>query len=382
MNRAPFGKTVFYYRGLLQAFLFNPGRKMIALLAIVVGVGIISALYLVAYDIEEQMAWQLRNYGANLIQKPLEQTFPEKDMEQAIEHMDRETLLAYRPAHFVPGLVLLQTLNGGEKPIVVVGTRFDQMKQINPYWKIDGLYPVSSSERSQVLLGARAAEILTLAVGDPIIMEIDGEIGELYVSGIVSSGSEDDNYVYLDLDVLRQFTGEGKVLSAVYYSVISTGLDQAVDVPGLQESEMTPYAKIAGSESSLLGRLRYLMILVAGFILLTTLISLGVTMYNMVVERRGEIALRKCLGGGDAQLVKEFALEGIIYALAGGILGSLVGFLAADVISRSIFDRSVSFHAWTFVFTILISILVVFISSLVPAWQLSRINPVEILKSE
>ncbi len=312
----------------------------------------------------------------------MNETFSEEEMTLAIEQMNSDFLVAYRPAHFVPGLVLLQTLNGGEKPIVAVGTRFDQMEQINPYWKVEGLYPDSSSERSQVLLGARAAEILTLTVGDPIVVEIKGEIDEFYVSGIISSGSEDDNYLYLDLDILRQFTEDKDGLSAVYYSVISTGLEEAVGIKGLKQSEMTPYAKIAGSESSLLGRLRYLMILVAGFILLTTLISLGVTMYNMVMERRGEIALRKCLGGGDAQLVKEFALEGIIYALAGGILGSLVGFLAADIISRSIFDRSVSFHAWTFVFTILISIVVVFISSLVPSWQLSRINPVEILKSE
>ncbi len=382
MKTSRFKKTFFYYRGLLQAFLFNPRRKLIALLAIIVGVGIISALYLVAYDIEEQMAYQLRNYGANLIQKPLSETFSENDMKNAIEQIDPEMLIAYRPAHFVPGLVLLQTLNGGEKPIVAVGTRFDQMDQINPYWNIDGVYPDITSDRPQVLLGARAAEILTLTLGDPIVIEINDNVEELYVSGLVNSGSEDDNYVYIDLDVLRRLTGETDELSAVYYSVISTGLDQALNVSGLSDSEMTPYAKIAGSESNLLGRLRYLMILVAGFILLTTLISLGVTMYNMVIERRGEIALRKCLGGSDSQLVGEFALEGILYALVGGIAGSIVGFLAADIISKSIFDRSVSFHAWTFVFTILISIIVVFVSSIVPAWQLSRINPVEILKSE
>lgn len=375
-------KAKFYFRGLLQAFLNKPGRKIIALAAIIVGVGIISALYLVAYDIEEQMAHQLRNYGANVIQKPLNETFNEKDMELALSQIDKKYLVAYRPARFLPAQILLQTLNGGDKPIVAVGTRFDQMDEINPYWNIDGVYPESNSSREQVLLGIRASEALSLTVGDPILLEISGEIAELYVSGVISSGNEDDNFVYLNLDYLRELTGDEPVLSAVYYSVISTNIGEVLNTKGFIESEMTPFDKIAGSESTLLGRLQYLMILIAGFILLTTLISLGVTMYNLVVERRGEIALRKCLGGGDKDLVKEFAIEGIIYALTGGILGSIVGFLAADLISQSIFDRSVRFHGWTFVFTIVLSFTVVFLSSIIPSWQLSRINPVEILKSE
>ncbi len=103
-------RTIFYFRGLFQAFLFNPGRKMIALLAIIVGVSIVSALYLVAYDIEEQMALQLRDYGANVIQKPVNKTFTEKEMYAALDQIDKKDLVAYRPAHFVPGLVLLQTL--------------------------------------------------------------------------------------------------------------------------------------------------------------------------------------------------------------------------------------------------------------------------------
>lgn len=57
----------FYFSGLLKAFIRSPGRKLIVLAAITVGVGIVSALFHVAYDIEDKMARQLRNYGANVI---------------------------------------------------------------------------------------------------------------------------------------------------------------------------------------------------------------------------------------------------------------------------------------------------------------------------
>jgi predicted permease len=70
------------------------------------------------------------------------------------------------------------------------------------------------------------------------------------------------------------------------------------------------------------------LMLAAGFILLIACANLAALMLVRVLRRTPEIATRLALGASDWQIQKQLWIENLVLALAGGVAGIVVGFLA------------------------------------------------------
>jgi putative ABC transport system permease protein len=117
------------------------------------------------------------------------------------------------------------------------------------------------------------------------------------------------------------------------------------------------------------------------------------TMMTAIYERKREIGILQAIGAKRRTIFSLFLAESGFYGLAGGLLGTISGFLfswvAAPYISQNEFtaflgsQQTVRFFdpvitAEALVFSVAVSVL----SGLYPAWKASRLSPVEAIGYE
>ena len=205
------------------------------------------------------------------------------------------------------------------------------------------------------------------------------------VTGILSTGGEEESYIYMALKDLQRLTGE-EMLDVAELSVSADAEDLEGYAASIAESDLGMHAhlvkRVTRSEASVLGKLQALVFLVTAVVLLLTMICVSTTMMAVVSERRREIGLRKALGASDQSIRKEFLGEGVFLGGLGGILGGILGFVFAQVVSVNVFGSSITFKPLLLPITILASIAIAAVSCQLPIKRAVAIDPAIVLKGE
>jgi putative ABC transport system permease protein len=124
----------------------------------------------------------------------------------------------------------------------------------------------------------------------------------------------------IDSVYVRSATGEAEAIRSVLAATAHPANPRGVAVSSLsdlaQAQEVTENAL-----SSLVLGLAAIALIVGG-------IGIANTMIVAVLERRGEIGLRRALGARTGQIATQFVLEAALLGVAGGVAGTLFGILA------------------------------------------------------
>lgn len=380
-------KQKMFLRMITASLIRRRSRMLVALLAIAVGGTILSGLVTIYYDVPRQMGAQFRNYGANMIfvAADTDTALTMNAAQEAASVIDRSELLGMTPYRY-------ETVRIHEQPIVAAGTDIESTKATSPYWHIEGNYPVSG----EALVGSDVAEHLGLGVGDSFNATYSSgddsdsdepDLGvDMKVSGILETGGSEENYIYMSMDDLDALAGSNDKLQVVELSISATQDELKDYAEKISESSEAVAARlvkrVTQSEGTVLTKLQALVFIVTAVVLVLTMICVATTMTAVVAERRREIGLRKALGASDKSIIGEFMGEGLLLGGFGGLVGSVLGFVFAQIVSVNVFSSSITFQPLLIPITMIVSVLVTGLACLLPVRSTMAIDPALVLKGE
>lgn len=153
---------------------------------------------------------------------------------------------------------------------------------------------------------------------------------------------------------------------------------------GLRPKESNNFAinalsMLAGVLDSVFGALNMAGWLIGGFAIFVGIFSVANIMFVSVKERTGMIGIKKALGAKRPVILLEFLIESIILCILGGILGLiLVKLLLLGANESMPFPIFLSWN--NVIFGIALSIGIGIISGFIPAFQASKMDPVEAMR--
>ena len=109
-------------------------------------------------------------------------------------------------------------------------------------------------------------------------------------------------------------------------------------------------------------------------------IGIANVMVIAVLERRGEIGLRRAMGARRVHVGAEFVTEAALLAAAGGTAGAVLGALVTTSYAQ-LRHWSTSLSPGVLLVAVAVALLVGGLGGLYPAWRASRLSPAEALRA-
>jgi len=223
------------------------------------------------------------------------------------------------------------------------------------------------------------------------------------VKGIFKSlgNPADDSQTYIGIEDLREiFNTSDRVDYMVAQVQAGSNIQEValkvekklLDFRGLTEktkdfSVVTP-EELLRSVANVLNIIMAFLLAVAAISLIVGSVGIANTMYTAVLERYREIGVMKAVGARNSDVLTIFMIESGLLGLVGGIIGvgfgiavgKVVEYIAAVQLHTTLLQASTP--AYLIIGCLLFAFVIGSIAGTFPAWQASRIRPVEALRYE
>lgn len=415
-----------FVRLVYESFRRQTRRKALVAVAVTFGAAVSTAMIGIATGIGDKITHEFRNYGANLVVTPdadsLDVQIGSVNLKPASggEYLDEAALPQIKGifwgnniAAFAPELPV--NVNAGGHEVTLVGTYFSKTLTLGkeqftagapttfPWWNVNGSWPKDGG--TDVVVGEKLAESLNLHQGSQVTLA-----GIPHrVSGILSSGGNEDGQIIAPLNVAQALAGVPGKLRTVYVSALlkpedafarrnpdtlspaerdrwyCTPYPQSI---ALQLTEAIPHShaeqirQVAQNEGNILTRIEGLMLLITLAALLTSGLAVSAAMATAMFERRVEVGLMKALGAGHLPLSMIFIMESVLIACIGGVIGFGMGVLLAKELGQAIFGSQIAVQPVLFPVVIALAIGVTFGGSAVAIRRAVKYDPVLALRGE
>ncbi|HTS05925.1 MAG TPA: ABC transporter permease [Candidatus Eisenbacteria bacterium] len=371
-SRANVPHTSMFVRMLLRAAVLRRGRAASALFAMVVAAAVATAMLNLYVDVQAKLQREFRNYGANIILVGKNgASLPVDSLSQV------DSVLAGRGIGAPFGLIVARTTDG--QPIVVAGTDFNRVKQLNRWWSVNNWPSVSQ----QALVGVRALPIVS-PKGQPFDLTFQGKTIHVSPTGTVQTGAAEDSRIYVSLTDFVSWTGVQPSTIEVAASGSPDDVSKMMNqlAQSIPAADVRPVRQIMEGEARVLGKTRATLLAAAALIILTAALCVLSTLMGWVFDRRRDFAIMKALGASEKLLNGFFAAEAAALGATGAVVGFLVGIGIAAWIGRANFHAPVVPRFSVLPVVLLGSMIVTVLSSILPISLLRRVQPAVILRGE
>jgi putative ABC transport system permease protein len=155
---------------------------------------------------------------------------------------------------------------------------------------------------------------------------------------------------------------------------------------GKEDFEVSTPEAALGTVNSILGGVQAFIIIIAFISIFVGAIGIVNTMTTSVLERKNEIGIMKSIGAKNSHIFMQFFIESGLLGFVGGLIGVIfglgIGFLGIYGINSFIGSEIIlKLDYFLIVASLLGSFFVGAISGVIPAWNASKLNPVDALRN-
>ena len=376
-------------------------RSWLTLIGIVIGVAAIISLITVSRSLESTIESQFEQFGANrIIVSPRGFQGPGTSSE-GLTVKDVETIEKIPGFEYVvPGIFLSTEVSYRKEAGFTLVSRipaenFEEFFVDSGVKLQQGRF-IKEGDKFGAVVGSRVVEDMfrdKLRLGSKI--EIKGQ--EFKIVGVLKEigNSQDDNQINILLDTAREIFSKPDDVDAIIAQVKYAG-----DIPLLQEKiekdlerkrddtnfQVVTATQILEQINQVLGIMQFVLVGIAAISLVVGAIGIMNSMYTSVLERTRDIGIMKAIGARNSDILKIFLVESGLIGLVGGIFGVLFGSAMALIIGQ--FSKSAGFtlivkiEPLILIFGLLFAFAVGIISGILPAYQASKLKPVDALRYE
>ncbi|MFC2056877.1 ABC transporter permease [Chloroflexota bacterium] len=389
-------------------------RSFLTMLGIIIGVASVISLMSIGKGAQADILARIGNLGSDLVT-----ISPARSSSGGVRGGERVRTLTQEDGEAIAEQVayvdLVAPIYSSNLQLVVGGENTNsQVTSVPPeYQEIQNLeiaYGAFFSDYEYqrgakvVVLGSEVKETL-FGDTDPIGQQIRMGSNIVRVIGVLESkgggyGSPDDS-ILTPLTAMQQMVAQprtaqgGRIISSLALTIsdeeqsdyiieeitsllrtrhqLGSDVDDDFRIRSMQELAETVTAA-TGTMTLLLGAIAAISLLVGG-------IGVMNIMLVSVLERTREIGIRKALGAKESDIWIQFLIEAALLTLAGGIIGVVVGWLVSYVVSTT-GTVSTVVTADIIILAVSVSVGIGLFFGFYPAWNASRLNPIEALRSE
>ena len=380
------------------AFLGLRARKLraaLSALGIAIGIGAMVAVVGVSASAQANLLAEIDALGTNLLTVSPGTSFTGKSaplpptaltMIAAAAHVERAA--AVYPTD--ENVFRTQYVPGGETGGLNVMAETGDLPRVMGAHMISGRFLSSRrQELPEVVLGSSAAQNLQIYHLDGRVLVLIGNTW-FTVIGIMGNATLDtglDSDVFISLpSAIRSFKIKPHA-STIYVRTDQNSVTSTSNLLGPTANPQNPNAVDVSRPSDALearaaakGQFTTLLLGLGAVALLVGAIGIANIMVISVLERRGEIGLRRALGATRGHITAQFLCESALLAAIGGVAGLLFGAGATEVYAQAKHEPFVV-PLYALIAAPTAGFLIGALAGLYPATKAARLSPTEALRA-
>jgi putative ABC transport system permease protein len=371
-------------------------RAALSALGIAIGIGAMVAVVGVSASAQANLLSEIQALGTNLLTVTPGQTFlganevlPDTAV-ASIEHMPT--------VHSAAAVYQVSNANVYRSPLVPaaetggigVDAAGENLPQVMGTTMASGHFLNSvSNQFPEAVLGWQAAQVLQISQVEGHLMVYLGNTW-FTVIGIMKSALLDtslDSTVFISLPVAERMFQIQPNPSEIYVRADQNSVTQAsnllaptADPQNADGVQVSRPSNALQAEADAKGQFTTLLLGLGAVALLVGAIGIANIMVISVLERRGEIGLRRALGATQRHISSQFLTESAVLALLGGIAGLALGAGATEAYAITRHEPFVV-PLYALIAAPASGFLIGAIAGLYPAMKAARLSPTEALRS-
>ena len=425
-----------FIRMIGKAFIRQWKKMAMIAFTIALGASLATAMLSVMLDVGDKINQELKAYGANITVVPKDTSVISELYDVGDENVSGAYLAedelgkiktifwAFNIVDYAPFISADCTLSDGSD-VTVTGTWFNHhmdlptgesldagISSLRSWWEItegDWVDEQNLTYEYSAMVGTALAESRSISVGDEIKVQGKAKELSLTVVGIFDAGGEEDDLIYVPVDVAQTLGNLDGKIDSIEVSALTTPDNElaeraARDPSSLSVSQYetwycTAYVssicyqieevitdsvasavrQVASSEGEILKKTQLLMILITILSMVGAALGICNLVTASVMERSQEIGLMKAVGAHNSAITGLVITEIMCTAVIGGIVGFFAGFGFAQIIGHSVFSSSISMRPMVIPLVAVLVVIVTLVGCIPAIRMLLGLRPTEVL---
>ncbi|NTV23660.1 MAG: ABC transporter permease [Nanoarchaeota archaeon] len=257
---------------------------------------------------------------------------------------------------------------------------------------------LDSADQNVVVIGGRLAEsYFSKPVGINQMLTIEENV--FRVVGILDDQS---NSIYMPISMAYQVIDDKE--NGVYDRIVikikdEDKLDEVINktekklmmvrhvTTKTKDFSITSSKQMQATRSEMMSSMNNFLLAIAAVSLIVGAVGIANTMFTSVLEKTKEIGIMKAIGAKNRDIMLIFILNAALIGLVGGFLGAVFGTLLSSALPALMGETSM-IRGGTFVslnsivISLSVSVVIGILAGLIPAYQGSKLKPVDALRYE